>query len=775
VTAADPKSWSSIIGTPAGDGGAAAEYVPVADPDAPRRLMTGVRAVMAALDSPERKLSRIVELAARELKADTCVCYILRAGGVLDLFASSGPVPGPGRARLGEGCAGDIAATGVSVVLSDITVHSHYAGESSYKAFCGVPVLRGGRVRGVLALQNKFHRAFGEDIVDALQTVAMATAELIAAGGLSARPEPGAAGRPGRIEAVALSKGIAVGTAVLYEAGVDMQDVAAEDPAQQKQRLHRALGSMHEAIDKMISGNLVPSGTESRDILEAYQMFARDRGWLTRIEGVIDRGLSAEAAVQRVQNETRARMLQMSDAYIRERLHDLEDLSNRLLNHLVRQDRAAAQPEPPGDMILVARSLGPAALLDYDHGKLKGVVLEKGSHTNHVAIVARALGIPVVGQCDGIRDAIADGDRVIVDGDQGLIHVNPSDDVLDLYARSIEARARRAAVGRRERQRGCATKDGVKISVMVNAGLLADAGEGLATEAEGIGLFRTELSFMNWKKYPPVPTQAELYSRVLDEAAGRPVVFRTFDIGGDKPLPYFTPPAGEDNPAMGWRGMRIATDRPAVLRAQFRALLRAARGRDLKVMLPFVSAVPEYDAAREMLENEKARAVRDGERLPDKIELGVMIEVPALLWRLDVLLETADFVSVGTNDLLQYLYAADRGNHVVRGRYDALSPAMLRVLKHIQDACRAANKPVSVCGEMACQPLEAMALIGLGFDTLSVPAQSVETVRTLARGIDTQAMRPYLEQLMALRAHSVRENLAAFARDHDISVTSASS
>jgi phosphotransferase system enzyme I (PtsP) len=289
------------------------------------------------------------------------------------------------------------------------------------------------------------------------------------------------------------------------------------------------------------------------------------------------------------------------------------------------------------------------------------------------------------------------------------------------------------------------------------------------TGAEGIGLFRTELSFMGWKKYPLVVTQAELYGKIMDRMDGKPIVFRTLDIGGDKPLPYIQAPV-EENPALGWRAVRIGMDRPAVLRTQFRAFIKGAKGRDLKIMLPLVTEVAEYDRARVLLEMEKTRARRNGTPLPEKIELGVMLEVPALIWQLDTLLETVDFISVGTNDLMQYLHAADRGSDIMRNRYDTLSPAMLRVLKSIADQCKKAGVPLSICGEMAGLPLEAMVLIVLGYEVLSVPAPAVEAIKTMIPTLDTQLLLPYLEQLMKSREHSLRERLLSFARDHQINV-----
>lgn len=786
--AAEQKSWKAIVG--GGDAlardRAASDFVDAQMAlAAPRHLMASLRRVMTGAGTAEEKLDTVVGLVARELRADACSCFILRAGEVIELFSAVGLSPGAvhgAKLRVGEGLIGDIAAAASPVILSDMAAHPQYAqsrpetGGGGYKAFCGVPILRGGRVRGVLALQNRLPRAYGEEVVDILQTVAMVLAELIIAGGIISRLEINSGfasgGKPTQADGVSLGRGLAIGTAVLYEPGLTMNDIVADDAKAEKTRLRQALSGMHSAIDRMLHRNATLQGTESRDILEAYQMFARDRGWLARIETAIEKGLSAEAAVQRVQNETRARMAQMNDSYIRERLQDLEDLSNRLLSHLMHRDKAEERRDLPDNIILVARSLGPAALLDYDHARLKAVVLEKGSQSNHVAIVARALGIPVVGQCGDILNFIDGGDQVIVDGDHGVVYVHPSEYVTDLYVKSIDARAQRTHLFRRQTHQQSITKDGVKVSVMMNAGLMTEVDAVQASGADGIGLFRTELSFMAWQKYPLVVTQAELYGRIMDKLGDKPVTFRTLDIGGDKPLPYFRAPE-EENPALGWRAVRIGMDRPAVLRTQFRAFIRGARGRNIKIMLPFVTEVAEFDRARLLLEMEKKRASAAGMPVPEKVELGVMLEVPALLWQLETILPSLDFVSVGTNDLMQYLYAADRGNFSIRSRYDALSPAMLRVLKTVAEQCRAAKVPVSVCGEMAGQPLEAMVLIALGYQTLSVPAQSVEAVKVMAPSLDTGILVPYLDHLMKSREHSLRERLLSFARDHNINLIQA--
>ncbi len=747
----------------------------------PRRLMGRLRDIMAEDVTAARKVGAIVVLVAEELQADICSSFVQRAGDLLELFAASGlnaALAHKIRLRVGEGMVGDVAAQAVALTTSDAPSHpcftaSPATGDIAFRSFCGVPVLQGGIVRGVLVIQNRLQRNYDAEIVETLQTVAMVLAELITSGGVLTVEEMSAGfpagGKPTDIAGVSLGRGLAIGHAVLYEPRLTMRDIIADDSTAQKLRLRAALTGMHKAINRLLDQGITLTGSETRDILEAYQMFARDRGWLARIETAIDKGLSAEAAVAAVLNETRARMTQMSDGYIRERLQDLEDLSNRLLSHLMQQHASLAHDPLPDDIILVARSMGPAALLDYDRAKLKGVVLEKGSHSNHVAIVARSLGIPVVGQCGDVLNYVAPGNKMIVDGDRGVAYLRPSQHVIDLYSRSLEMRARRTSIYRSLPHQPSVTKNGIQVAVHMNAGLLSEVEQAHVVGADGIGLFRTELSFMGWKKYPLVVAQAELYGKVLDQMGDKPVVFRTLDIGGDKPLPYFKAPE-EENPALGWRAVRIGMDRPAVLRTQFRAFIRAAKGRNIKIMLPMVTEVAEYDRARELLEMEKIRAAKNNQQVPEQIELGVMLEVPALFWQLDTLLQTVSFISVGTNDLMQYLYAADRGNGAMRNRYDPLSPALLKLLKAIADQCKAAGVPVSVCGEMASQPLEAMVLIALGYETLSLSFPSVETVKVMIPTLDTGQLLPYLEHLMKSRDHSLRERLLSFARDHQVNI-----
>lgn len=741
-----------------------------------RRLLARLRDVMAGDRPASEKLHEIVSVVAMELRADVCSCYVLRGGETLELFADVGLDPErieSARWEIGQGVVGDVAMHGTPLSLADITTSPSYirraeTGEDGFRAFCGVPILRGSRIRGVLVVRNRARRVYGDEIVELLQTVAMLVAEIVVSGELISRKELRAyratARRPAQLEGEALSPGIGIGQVVFHEPVTGVNRIVADDPVAEKGRLSKALQAMQSSIKRLIACAESDGNMESKDVLESYQLFARDNGWLNKIAEKVNQGLSAEAAVQRVQNETRLRMLQISDAYIRERLADFEDVSNRLMSHLVGNGQPAGGL--PDEVVLVAPSLGPAVLLDFAPGQLRGLVLETGSRSNHVAIVARALGIPVVGQCSDAHSWLLSGDRVIVDGDSGVVHVRPSQSTVDLYRNKRES-ALAPTVEDGWRDLSPVTRDGCEIGMHINAGLLSEAAALDGANADGIGLFRTELAFMNWKKYPSVAYQAVFYGKVMDRADGKPVVFRTLDIGGDKPLPYFNP-AGEENPALGWRAIRIGLDRPAVLRTQFRALIRGAEGRELRVMLPLVSEVAEIDAARALFDREVAQARENGQPVPKKTLFGVMIEVPSILWQLDEVLADIDFVSVGTNDLLQYVFAADRGNATTRDRYDILSPAMLRIMKTLVEKCDAAGVPLNVCGEAASSPLEAMALLALGVRSLSMPGHAMPPVRAMIASLDAGETKTYIESQLSSRAHSLRDQLRAYASDHGV-------
>jgi phosphotransferase system enzyme I (PtsP) len=746
-----------------------------------RRLLSRLRDVMAGPGSAQARLDRVVQIIAGDMVAEVCSVYLLRAGDILELCATEGLSPEAvhrTRLRLGEGLVGVIAATARSLALSDAQAHPNFAyrpetGEDIYHSLMGVPILRQGKVSGVLIVQNRALRHYTDDEVEALETIAMVLAELIASGGLVAPDELHAVGGiatlPHRLDGVRLNAGLAIGTAVLHEPDIVVRKLVAEDPAAELVRLETALAEMHVAIDQLLLRSELGESGEHRDILETYRLFAEDRGWLGRMQEAIASGLTAEAAVQKVREDTAQRMKHFVDPYIRERMADLEDLAMRLLRHLsgdaAQSARRIAMQLP--DIVLVARNMGPAELLDYDRHSLRALVLEEGSPSAHVTIVARALEIPVVGRLNGLFANVEAGDQVVVDGDNAEILIRPTEDMLQSVEEALTERRTRAQRYRGLRDLPAVTLDGTPIRLLINAGLLLDLPALEATGADGIGLFRTELPFMARASFPSVEEQADLYRRVLDHAGERPVVFRTLDIGGDKILPYL-PGAEEENPAMGWRAIRIALDRPSILRQQLRALIMAADGRTLNVMFPMIATVGEFDRAREVLDLELRRAASRSHQLPGRLRVGAMLEVPALVWQLEPLCRRVDFLSVGSNDLMQFLFAKDRGNPLVAERYDDLSPSGLLCLRAIVRGALPQATPLSICGEMASGPIEAMALVGLGFRTLSMTPSAIGPVKAMIRQLELAPLQAYLADRLADPVRDLRGALTDYAQDHGI-------
>ena len=749
----------------------------------PRVLLRKLREVMAEQVTAQQRLDNIVVLIASNMVAEVCSVYLIRPSNELELFATEGLKPSAvhqTRLKIGEGLVGDIASHARPLNLADAQSHPGFAyrpetGEEVYKSLMGVPILRSGRVVGVLAVQNRTKRNYTEEEVEALQTVAMVLAEVVAAGDLINLDELAdtteTRRRPVHIAASPFAEGIALGHAVLHEPRVHVARLIAEDVDAETERLEQAVYQLRGNIDDLLETEDLSHAGEHREVLQAYRMFANDRGWLQRMSEAVRTGLTAEAAVERVQNDTRARLLRAADPYLRDRLHDFDDLANRLLRQLTGVGLSSASGNLPIDTILIARNMGPAELLDYDKERLRGLVLEEGAANAHVAIVARAMGIATVGRAEAILDTIDQGDAIIIDGDAGDVYVRPTSDIIDAYSEKARFRARKQEQYKAIRHEPSVTQDGEKVALYVNAGLQVDLGHLHASGAEGIGLFRTELQFMVAAKLPSLKDQIELYNAVLDVAGDHPTVFRTLDIGGDKMLPYMDiADFKEENPALGWRAIRIGLDRPALLRHQLRALLTAAAGRSLRVMFPMVAEVAEFRRARALVDKELARLRKFGHAEPAHLEIGTMLEVPSLVWQLDTLLPYVDFVSVGSNDLLQFLFATDRGNSRVSNRYDILSPAVLGFLRYIIKKCRAHDVPVTLCGEMSGKPLEAMALVGLGFRRISMSPAAIGPVKMMVRSLNAGLLEAYMEGLYGLPDATVREALTDFAQDHDVAI-----
>jgi phosphotransferase system, enzyme I, PtsP len=744
----------------------------------PRTLLRRLREIMAEQTSAQMRLDKLVTVIAANMVAEVCSIYLRRAGKALELFATEGLNPAAvhrTRMKSGEGLVGLVAEAGEPVNLSDAPSHPRFSyrpetGEDPYHSFLGVPIVRGGQVFGVLTVQNRAARQYAEEEVEALQTVAMVLAEVVAQGGLfnvAELDEPELSpDRPRKFRGEGLAEGVAVGHVFLHEPRVMVERMIADNPQEELVRLEEAIGGLRDAVDQMLESSELDLTGESREVIETYRMFAHDQGWRQRMRDAVRTGLTAEAAVERVQDDMRFKVSRFNDPVLKERAHDLDDLARRLLRHLSGDGNNAAQ-DMPRDSVLIARAMGPAELLDYRRDHLQALVLEEAAATSHVAIVARAMGLPLVSGAEGITDAARGGDLVAIDGETGEVHLRPAGEIVAAFEAKRTLRAHRVAQYAVIRDLPAETKDGVHIRLMMNAGLLLDIPHLHESGADGIGLFRTELQFMIGETMPRLSDQVEFYREVLDSAGDKPVVFRTLDLGGDKVLPYARWER-EENPALGWRAIRIALDRPALLRYQVRALLTASAGKVLRMLLPMVSDVSEFNQARALVDREIERMRLLGQPQPRQVLVGAMLEVPAVAFQLPQLLRCADFVSIGSNDLLSLAFAVDRTNPRVARRYDMLNPAALTMLRQIVHSTAEAGGEVSLCGEMAGRPLDAMALVGLGLKTLSMSPGNIGPVKMMIRSLNYSEVSQFVDKLCGRADHSLRSRLAAYAAERGV-------
>ena len=745
-----------------------------------RNILTGLHEVMASKNHAQGKLNHVVNIIGEALSSEVCSIYLLR-DGALELFATRGLNQAAvhiTRLGLGEGLVGTIAENVETLNLDQAAAHPNFryvpeTGEERFHSFAGVPIVRSERAVGVLAVQHVEPRKYEEVEIEALQTVAMVLSELIANAGLIDEPSTRAGNDTGTISLTGLSlvKGAAAGVAIFHQPNVRIEHTVAEDIEAERQRVYSAFDKMREQIDRMTSQIEFGTGGEHEEVIATYKMFAYDEGWSRRINEAIDSGLTAEAAIERVQQRTRMRMRQIDDALLADRMHDLEDLSNRLLRIVSGQMSTAAQLGLKKDSILIARNLGPAELLEYDKRRLRGVVLEEGSLTAHVVIVARAMGIPVLGRVRGIRHKVRDGDMLLLNADEKSVIVRPSSAAEELFQHDLVDRQKKKARYAAMRDDASVTKDGVPVTLMMNAGLRDDMSALATTGAEGVGLFRTEFQFLISATLPQRERQQRFYRDVLDAAGDKPVIFRTLDIGGDKALPYLKDETNEEeNPALGWRALRLSLDHAGLMKAQARALIEAAAGRTLNVMFPMVSEPWEFDAAKAIFDGQIAFLGRQKKLLPSKIRYGAMLEVPALAETLDILLPKINFLSIGTNDLTQFLFAADRADPRLAERYDWLSPAILRFIRRVVKATEGHDVDVAVCGEMGGRTLEALALMGVGIRRLSITPAAVGPIKAMIRSTSHCDVRAKMEELLNGPTENLREQLMSWAISQGIEI-----
>jgi phosphotransferase system enzyme I (PtsP) len=733
-----------------------------------RKLLGRLRDAMAEEAEGQERLDRITGLIAGSMGCEVCSIYLFRDEETLELCATEGLNPDAvheTRMKLGEGLVGRVGRTRSVVNTADAPSERGFrympeTGEEIFSSFLGLPIQRLGETLGVLVVQSKEAREFSADEVYALEVVAMVLAEMAELGAFTGE---GAAlkarhTQPFLLRGVTGQEGAAEGHVWLHEPRVVVTNPVADDPARELERLEAAVDTLRVSVDSMLAD---AGDSEQVEVLEAYRMFANSKGWMRRMREDIALGLSAEAAVEKEQSNARNRMAQSADAYLRERLSDLDDLSNRLLRILTGQGSETGAEMPP-DPILIARNIGPAELLDYGR-KLRGIVLEEGSVGSHAAIVARALAIPLVIRAGRITTEALNGNHIMVDGDQGVVHLRPDDTVVtafrDKIAMQAKAQERYVSLKDKPAQARC----GAVISLHMNAGLMADLPSLEGSGAEGVGLFRTELQFLVRNQMPRRTELAALYKRVIDAANGKRVVFRTLDIGSDKVLPYMKP-HDEPNPALGWRAIRVGLDKPGVLRMQLQALLRAAEGNPLTIMFPFVAQYDEFQRARAEMDKAVARERKLGHVLPETLEVGAMLETPSLAFAPEAFFRDVGFLSIGGNDLKQFFFAADRENERVRRRYDTLNVSFLSFIEQIVWRCSLTKTPLSFCGEDAGRPVEAVCLAAIGLRALSMRPASIGPVKSLLRRVDLDDLRKVIHDARDAGKQSVRADVMAYLR-----------
>ncbi|KGB83351.1 peptidase [Rhodovulum sp. NI22] len=741
-----------------------------------RKLLRRLRDTLAEPGKGQERLDRITHIIADSMRTEVCSIYLFRDAETLELCATEGlkaAAVHKTRMRVGEGLVGRVAQSAQPINTGNAPAAKGFrympeTGEEVYSSFLGVPIQRLGERLGVLVVQSKEAREFSGDEVYALEVVAMVLAEMTELGvfiGEGAALSP-LHQRTAMFRGGVGQEGVAAGHVWLHEPRVVVTNPIADDPVSEQARLRAAVDELRVSVNDMLSSADTIDG-EQKDVLEAYRMFANSRGWLRRMEEDIARGLSAEAAVEKEQSTARARLQTVPDAYLRERLHDLDDLSNRLLRILTGQGQDTGAEMPP-DPILIARNIGPGELLAYGRS-LKGIVLEEGSVGSHAAIVARALAIPLVINAERITTEALNGDAILVDGEQGVVHLRPEDTVAAAFNDKIAMQAKAQERYSSIRDKPAETLCGTRISLHMNAGLMADLPSLEGSGAEGVGLFRTELQFLVRNKVPRRAELAALYARVLDASGGRRVAFRTLDIGSDKVLPYMKR-EDEPNPALGWRAIRVGLDKVGVMRMQLQALIRAANGRPLTVMFPFVAQFEEFTAARDHLMRELDREEKLGRPLPEKVEIGAMLETPSLAYAPRQFFELTDFISIGGNDLKQFFFAADRENERVRRRYDTLNVSFLTFLEQIVKRCDDTGTHLSFCGEDAGRPIEALCFAAIGMRTLSMRPASVGPVKHLLRKSDLREARAIIETARERGDQSVRPAIMDWMRSQNWAV-----
>ena len=732
-----------------------------------------VQEVASARDL-DQALAIIVKRIKQAMAADVCSVYLAdysRRRHVL--MATDGLNPAAvGRVSLamGEGVVSVVAEAAEPLNLDDAPDHPHYrfiaeTGEEYYHGFLGVPIIHHRKLLGVLVVRQRERRKFAEDEVAFLVTMAAQLAGAIAhaeaSGGIGRYGEDDGARRDdGIIDGLAGAPGVGIGVGMVIYPPADLNavpDRTVTDVDAEIIALKTAVAAVQSEIQILGERLSAHISIEEQALFDAYALMLSSESLVEKVVSRIRAGNWASGALRETINEHARVFEDMNEPYLRERADDIRDLGRRILVRLQSTGRRKPPPYPPRT-VLVGEEITATMLAEVPRERLVGVVSARGSRSSHLAILARAMGVPAVVGAGDLPVGRMEGRTLIIDGYRGRVYANPSDTVRNEYARLANEEAQLLAGLQGLRDLPAETPDGVRVPLYVNSGLIADVSQSLANGAEGIGLYRTEFPFMIRDRFPGEEEQRRIYRQVLEAFAPRPVVLRTLDVGGDKPLSYF--PITEDNPFLGWRGIRITLDHPDIFLVQLRAMLRASAGLDnLRLLLPMVSQLAEVDEAKRLIERAHRELVDKGENIAMPA-LGVMVEVPSAVYQAAAIARRVDFLSIGTNDLTQYLLAVDRNNARVAALYDALHPAVLYAIAQVVEAGHAEGKAVGVCGEMAGDPVAALALLGMGVDSFSMSVASLPRVKWMIRTFPQARARTLVAEVMACEhAEAVRRHL----------------
>lgn len=705
---------------------------------------------VAAASDPRDALRTMVSAIKDATHTEACSVFLTDQSGHMFVLVSTDGLNeaaiGQVRIPIGQGLIGLVANKGEPVNLRDAlnhpdSLHIPGIGEENLKAFLGVPIIHYRSVIGVLVIQQSADRCFDESEEAFLVTLSAQLAGILAYIDVESmfpstqNPfQPSKAKREKVLRGVAGVAGVAIGQAAVIYPPADLEAVPerqAEDLDAELEVFERAVIATREDL-MWLSDKLADSlPPEELALFEVYVKMLDSQSLMGEVQTEIRTGFTAETALKHVIKSHLKQFESMDDDYLRERALDIKDLGQRVLAHL--QSQPNQRKEYPDNTILIAGEITPAALAEVPEGSLLGVVSGAGSANSHAAIVARAMGVPTVLGVDGLDKTELDGKQIIVDGYYGQIYICPSEQIIKEYEALIAEEQELNEDLKKLRELPATTPDGHRIALHVNIGLAQDAGAAFTVGAEGVGLFRTELSFMTRDRFPSESEQCVLYKQLLKAFSPRPVVMRTLDIGGDKPLPYF--PVDEINPFLGWRGIRVTLDHPDLFLIQLRAMMRASLDLDnLKILLPMVSGVGECEEAIALIDQAYDEVKEEYPTLSQP-KIGLMIEVPSAVYQIEELAKRVDFVSVGSNDLTQYLLAVDRNNSRVAGLFDTLHPAVLHALMRVVEGAKKEHVHTSVCGEMAGHPLGAILLLAMGYDALSMNAASIPRIKWVVQNI----------------------------------------